>query len=183
MTKWHPIVGFLLLASLTQGQTQSPQPDFKATRGLSPNGTYSVSGQDTIDPVSGNMMYQIPITSLPSGRAGFSWDLKLIYNSDVFDQQPGGDQLVASLEGGWHYGYQYVLDDEWLPPTDCSSGQNLPVVPRHRMILIFPDGSHHTLHLYNDSFENGDGVSYTDGFTGIVDRRSCQAAIPGRLPR
>ena len=96
--------------------------DRLAQRGVLTTGTYTASNIETIDTVSGNVLYKILLAVLPLGRAGFSWGLEAIYNSAIYDvnvstcySQNGGvwtncDFLQASPFGGWQYSYKYSLN-------------------------------------------------------------------------
>jgi len=140
---------------------QSPDP--LATRGQVPTGSYSFSDLETVDNVSGNLSYRIPLASLGPGRAGFNWGLSLVYNSNIFDVVPEsgysqvspGDsttvnRLTQSQSGGWRYAIGFGLQLE-----ECfASGQgndygSCPDQAGHvdKLNLLFPDGSHHTLFL------------------------------------
>lgn len=73
---------FVLLCISNSGQAQesnTPQ------RGFYPAGTFHSSDLETINAGNGNMMIHMPITSLPPGRGGLSAEVRLIYNSKIWN--------------------------------------------------------------------------------------------------
>ena len=146
-------------------------PETMPQRGLVPAGSYSVSDLETINSVNGNVFYQIPLASLPPGRAGWGAGLKLTYNSQIYDvnlypgtsnNSPGVQTLYhwlyPSQWGGWQYGYTYSLDLEVRPSVSGSRSCGVPSdLKGYKLSVISPDGSHHTMHLYGWWDDNGDG--------------------------
>ena len=167
-----------MLAVLVPGM-HGQTPDLTGVRGLSPTGLYNVDTLDSIDPTSGNMMFRLPITAHAPTRAGFISDLALIYNSNFIDVIPSGTAGIFLLRedsnqgGGWQYGYGYGVGLDYTSVTGqpCASGTT--AVAAFRMVLAFPDGGQHTLHLYGDSSDIGDGVSLTNGTTGQTWGPAC----------
>jgi hypothetical protein len=85
-------VGICLLCSLSIALGQSV-PDNAPQTGLLPSGTYTIDKLETIDRVNGNVMYHIPLASLPRVGPSDPFQLELVYNSQ---------NLVAN--------YSYVSD-------------------------------------------------------------------------
>lgn len=146
-------------------------------RGLVPAGSYSISDLETINVVNGNVFWQIPLATLPPGRAGFTAGLKLTYNSQVWDVglsfgysqvNLGVWTLYRNLQtsewGGWQYGYMCSLDLEMRPnPSstwNCNGTEDNWKI--YKLSVISPDGSHHTLHPYSYWDVNGDGYYEVD---------------------
>src|SRR5262245_51719949 len=76
----------LLTATVAVGQTfteQSPQ------RGLAANSSFALSDIETINLDNGNLLYKLPIASLPAGRAGLAPTVYLNYNSKLYDAGVG----------------------------------------------------------------------------------------------
>lgn len=89
-------------------------------RGTYPQGSYALSDIETINPVNGNLMFNLPLGALPAGRKGMGAGVGLHYNSKLYDSYIGTacgwdsgtneyvcaevEQLYASPEGGWRYG-------------------------------------------------------------------------------
>jgi RHS repeat-associated protein len=134
-------------------------------RGIVPTGGYKLSDIETVDVASGNLIYQIPITSLPPGRAGWNAAVNLTYNSQVWDPsfetmtsvvQPGVQSNFELLQtsqtgGGWQLGYSYSIDVEtrpWLASGFSCTDYTTMGWNYYQLSVITPDGSHHTLHLY-----------------------------------
>jgi hypothetical protein len=136
-----------------------------------PAGTYSVSQLESINAATGGLSLRIPITKLPPARGGFSGSLNLVYNSQIYDVNEYWDyshispcmgvagppgcytewrKLGAGLTNG---GWQYEWDNNYtllLDPTtyDQNGGDPCELAGRvYRMVLYFPDGSRHVLHL------------------------------------
>jgi len=65
----------------TPALSQTVPPDEYPQVGVLPSGLYSVDKLETIDRVSGNVMYSIPLASLPKVGPGSPFQLKLTYNS------------------------------------------------------------------------------------------------------
>src|SRR5438270_849690 len=80
--------GFLATHALV-GQVKDPTlPD----RGMYPLASQLVSDFETINTATGNLVYQFPLAKLPPGRAGFTADLNLIYNSAIYDVKVTDEQ-------------------------------------------------------------------------------------------
>ena len=100
-------------------------------------------------------------------------DFSLIYNSNVFDPRNASGTIYPG--GGWQYGYNYSLIEDQSDDYTCGS---LSLLPRYRMVLIYPDGSHHALHLYNRGDDDGDGFTIVEGFDGLTYNGTCQLLTP-----
>lgn len=176
------ITGFALPAS---GQTTIQTT---ADRGLPPNGFFSFDKLESIDKVSGNVTYQIPLTRLPPGRAGSSVPLSLIYNSNIFDttlsyQTQQGytgtpppptipvQTPIASQWGGWRYSYEYGLYGEqivWPTTFNCTAPGTLAnELYIYKLSAVTPDGSMHPLKLYGQNDNGGDSY-YEYSWTGAT---------------
>jgi len=142
-----------------QGQSaQQPQ------RGFAPASSYTLSEIENINRSNGNLMFTIPITSLPANQGGSPGArLSLIYNSKIFDPTAilvpqGGASfstrtfLTTSLTGSWRYvlGYSFELIDRrsdymypygGTPQEECFTRTSAAEVIKVRM--RFPDGSAH----------------------------------------
>jgi RHS repeat-associated protein len=156
---WINIVVLLASASAVRGQQQ--QLDIPPL-GTVPYGSYSVEKLETIDVTSGNVMINIPLTSMAPGAAGFSIPIGLNYNSSIYTWQatadpndpsgpfqPVNSQFVDTAStAGWRYSYRYVFTTDYLGPVapyPCSPPLGTQTWLRYR--LITPDGSSHTLYV------------------------------------
>jgi len=144
----------------------------KPERGFQPARTYTVSEVETINIINGNLIYEIPLASLPPGRGGMSLGVKLLYNSALYNTQRSWegegygwhmrDRMVLNpySQGGsgWQFGYEYRLIEERRPTpwtvdgdghliqdTSCSNPGNIYV---YRLSAQLPDGSLHPLVLW-----------------------------------
>jgi len=77
------ICGIVLAAFCAQ--TTGLAQEATKGRGFSPIGSYALSDIETINLVTGNLMFHLPIASLPPGRGGLSASLSLVYNSKLWD--------------------------------------------------------------------------------------------------
>ncbi|MCZ2151769.1 MAG: hypothetical protein LC126_28835, partial [Bryobacterales bacterium] len=160
----------LILAGRFPCPAQRVQETFPLN-GLRPTGSYSPGDTDTVDVVNGYVHLEIPLTSLPPSRGKLNMDLKLIYDSAIYDTQfvikpfNGQDKLVdwlaPSLAGGWHYNMQAGLqyEERPLPPgvNFCQDPQHFEDYRVYKMSAIFPDGSRHLLRLKGYPDVAGDG--------------------------
>src|SRR5690606_19857178 len=95
--------------------------------GIYLTGSYSSTGFETINNTNGNVMFNLPIASLPGGRGGMNLGVSLTYNSKLFDLvtnefyvPPSGYQGLImraknSETGGWRYGTGYMLEQRKRP--------------------------------------------------------------------
>ena len=148
--------------------------DQVARRGFTPTGSYSVSELETINTTNGNLIYNIPLVSLPAGNGGLKAGISLIYNSQIYDtglswydKLPNHDKLLkqtmqGSSSGGWRYGFNVSFEranDRPTPDGGYSFSCNDPEGYHHyRYQLVLPDGSTHQLHLQG----YGDNLGYTN---------------------
>jgi len=152
-------------------------------RGFMPTADQLTSAVDSIDPISGKLHLEIPLASLPRGRAGTGFDLNLIYDSHIYDLVPEILQPPPNLDltpevawslssystGGWHYNIDNLhLDIEghagaidYYP--DCTDESPMRV---YRLRVPMIDGSLHTMQLHGYGEAMNDHYS-GDGFFGI----------------
>jgi RHS repeat-associated protein len=142
----------LLLAQNIFGATDQA-PD----RGYASGKSYSITNIETISVQTGNLMFNIPVGSLPAGRGGLSGGITLFYNSKLWDLEHlevadhygidvDATAVLQSPEGGWHYGYKYYFTQE--KSENCTQ----------RSMLVTPDGARHLLLLGNGVNGDGDGT-------------------------
>lgn len=145
-----------LLSGLTAWLLLSAITCLAQQRGTYPQGSYALSNIETINPVNGNLMFNFPLGSLPAGRKGMGAGVGLHYNSKLYDSYTGtacyydestfqyvctqAQQLMASPDGGWRYGFQYKLQLYWNPDFGCMNA--------FRVAMSFPDGSSHEFTPY-----------------------------------
>jgi len=140
----------ILLSGLTAWLLLSALTCMAQQRGTYPQGSYALSNIESINPVNGNLMFNIPLGALPAGRKGMSAGVGLYYNSKLYDSYRGEacyydefnnyicsqvDKLFASPEGGWRLGFQYKLQLNWNPNLGCGDA--------FKVAMSFPDGSIH----------------------------------------
>ncbi|MBX3282428.1 MAG: RHS repeat-associated core domain-containing protein [Acidobacteria bacterium] len=150
----------------TSTQTSSPE------RGILGARSYSVSDIESVGNYAGNLMLNIPLAQLPSGRGGITGGVRLRYDSKIWDLfnddvERGGVSwpagfLVPGEQGGWSYAYKYELrvDGRKLGygVGACTVGvyeSNFP----YKIQLISPDGATHSLI---------DTAADADGFVGVT---------------
>jgi hypothetical protein len=172
--------GFILAAA--QGFAQQPWVQTLGPAGVSPTGSYAISNLETIDNVYGGVSYNIPLASLPPGRAGFSMGLPLVYNSNIWNVVqvglPGGtcaipsetgggiycNYLTPSGNGGWQYGNEYGLSlavnmayENGLTQPNCQGAGVPDTYKYYQLSAVLPDGSHHLLYLNGALDDSGNG--------------------------
>lgn len=166
------IVAGLVLVESTFGQTIGGNSTTSPERGTSHAGrSFSLSDIETIGNYSGNVMFNVPLGSLPSGRGGLKAGLSLHYDSKIWDMKTlevlestvtnhDKNILLPSEEGNWSYNYSYrlKLDNMVLGANDgfCSNGNNNP----WKLNIVLPDGSKHALFL--------DGHTNSEGFMDVL---------------
>ena len=151
--------------------------DTKPVRGFMPTADQLTSPVDSIDPVSGKLHLEIPLASLPRGRGDSGFDVKLVYDSHLYDinvreiQALYGNpapvlvqELDVASNGGWSYNFlNFRLTGETRVDLDAKCATDGPLrVYRYRIGL--PDGSAHILHL--KSMPNNDPYD-GEGWFGI----------------
>jgi RHS repeat-associated protein len=172
--------------------------DTHPARGFMPNMDQLSSPIDNIAVSNGKLHLQIPLASLPRGRAGSGFDLNLEYDSHIYDKPtvllyffdyvnyqlwPVNYSWLESSAtgGGWTYNANnYFIEaevkagaiDDWNCTENPLFNGN-PRIIRYRLAL--PDGSMHILQL--GGFESYAPPSTGDGYNGIaMDGRSTPCA-------
>lgn len=137
-------------------------------RGFHAGGSYALSDLETLSSTSGELMFNLPVGSLPPGRGGLSAQVKLHYSSKLWDLWHTFDytrfgatwpaeHLLTSDEGGWRYTYHYWLKLEYRQMSetqgfcDGSWEMEFPL----QLFLVTPDGGKHQLfvagHMQSDA--------------------------------
>ena len=138
-TKILTIIVLVTLATTAVGAVQHPNNE----RGFSPEKAYEVGDLDNVNLFNGALSLTIPIGAEYTVGGGFSYQLTLVYNANVWDwdfvcdsadhcqsqPRPGLDDN-AGLGWGLHMGFLYE-------PMD------LPRNPSNRWIYAAADGSEH----------------------------------------
>jgi RHS repeat-associated protein len=189
--KIFAVISFALLANqFIFAEVLNTSPE----RGFSPGKSYAISDIETVGLFSGNLMLNVPLGSLPSGRGGISGGVNLRYDSKIWDVFHSYFEhfttthemttLGASQEGGWQYGYKYrlklnslVLD---LDQAYCTGANPFPY--SQKLQLVMPDGSQHELVLSDTTYVNGDGLMniYPDG-NRVCSAHSSPQPITGNV--
>ena len=177
------LLGLWMMFGATTVFAQYPYSvETRPPRGFMPGADQLTSPVDSIDPISGKLHLEIPIASLPRGRAGSGFDLNLVYDSHLYDlvpeilQPPNStlDPEVAWLlssysTGGWHYNIDNLhLDIEGHYGAvdnvlDCAEDSPRRV---YRLRVPMFDGSLHIMQLRGYGAAVSDNYS-GDGFFGI----------------
>ena len=83
------LLSLLMTLSVTSVFGQNPYTvETRPPRGFMPTADQLTSPVDSIDPISGKLHLEIPLASLPRGRAGTGFDLNLVYDSHLYDLVP-----------------------------------------------------------------------------------------------
>jgi hypothetical protein len=113
----------VLFALISVNATHAQDPDGQSpNRGFQPNGPYALSDMESISLAGGNMVYSLPLASLPASRGGrLKPTVHLRYNSKLFDTlvrmclgpsctfKYVQTDLIPSNFGGWTYGTHYFV--------------------------------------------------------------------------
>ena len=155
---------FLCLTIVIQAQA-----NLEPKRGIQPNTSYLSGDIETVSTTTGNVMFNIPLASLPVGRGGNTGrSLSLIYNSKILDPEPSvepsgsgsGSVLKTYLKvndsGGWRYNLRYALEvidkryeyhNAYPNPYPCGQDSSDPAYYTAgdliRVRMRFPDGGTH----------------------------------------
>jgi RHS repeat-associated protein len=152
-----------LLLMLTAMIATFAQTEKSTGRGAQIGASYSVSDIESINTTNGNVMFNIPIVSLPAGRSGLSAGVTLNYNSKLWDNisppgfsvPPGysydtylnARTLKKSADGGWRYNLGYKFEQKKRPyvtqqmPCDGPNSPKYQLVDIYKFVMTFPDGS------------------------------------------
>jgi RHS repeat-associated protein len=140
------------------------QKEIAPKRGVYLDGSYSASGFDAVNNTNGNVMFNLPLASLPSGRGGMSYGVSLSYNSKLLDvitdesfvPPPNYQGIVMTTKksetAGWQYGVGYSLEQKKRPvvtefytnTSDICYAQGQPnykYFDMYKFVLTLPDGS------------------------------------------
>ncbi len=150
----------IVLAVLAFTQQILPQgaTNISPDRGVSSGKTYAISDIESIGLFGGNLMFNVPLGSLPAGRGGMSAGVNLRYDSKLWDvfnfdierftTTHDVKTLFDSEDGGWKYGYKYELKIEYqkypFGVGNCTFGNDSSFYP-YRFQLVTPDGARHPL--------------------------------------
>ena len=196
------LVGLMMIFGVASASGQNPYTvETRPPRGFMPTADQLTSSVDSIDPISGKLHLEIPLASLPRGRAGSRFDLNLVYDSHLYDLVPeillpppslNTDPEVAWTlssysTGGWHYNIDNLHLDlevhtgaiDYYP--DCTESSPKRV---YRLRVPLLDGSLHTMQLRGYGAAMNDNYS-GDGFFGIyplTGRSNACAALHGDWP-
>ncbi len=131
--------------------------------GMQSGGVYSFNDIETLNHVTGNLTFHIPIGALGPDRGGTEHSLSLVYNSKIWEPSTSettingaavtNPSIQSSTTGGWRYSMGYDLETEvrpgvdQIPCTDPSSGSDLNLLIKYsvKTRIVFPDGSRHLL--------------------------------------
>jgi len=172
MNKKHLVRGQGLALSIMSlclpvcGMAQT-RADMAPRIGLLPGGLYSLDQLETIDRVSGNVGYRIPLVSLPKVGPEQPFQLALTYNSQTLragygtfsDPRTGGPNTFAtsatlSVDGDWRFNFNYamVLEARAIGSVSTCTVSNTNT---NRVYLQTPDGARHYLSLYGQTDDQG----------------------------
>jgi RHS repeat-associated protein len=161
---------FLLLTVLiiylpVSAQEKAPQ------RGFQPGNSYSISDIESINTTNGNLILNIPLGSLPSGRGGLSGGYSIRYNGKLYDSQVAelnddSNQLTSQNiisykdDSGWKatdsITYQLIIQNRSSVegPYDCTPNggvQNLRSSNIWKVKVEYPDGGEREFRPYGFS--------------------------------
>lgn len=148
------VLGTGLLMPGVMGQMEHKNP----ARGVQNGASYAISDIESINTTNGNLVLNIPLATLPRGRAEIGQSISLRYNSKLYDTSVetlpdfsgvpmDQNMLVHSPDGGWKFVTNtYILDVtsrfETMGSVPCDGSsyavQNIYV---WKVAMLMPDGS------------------------------------------
>lgn len=196
-------IALAVFTSLLVSSHVYAQDERHPQRGFNPGASYALSDMESISTTSGNLIFNVPLGSLPAGRAGSpGFTLGLTYNSKLYDtridsvpndlgQNENRTDLGQSQDGGWRYtlpsGYAMRLvsrlDEE--PGPGCTSDTGAFEYQKNSYIfkvqVLYPDGSAHDFRPngYTDQFDDGffnitpNGWLISNGYVTDGESASC----------
>jgi RHS repeat-associated protein len=149
------IAGLLIGGASSPALAQTYNFDTRPARGFMPTADQVTTPMDSIDAVNGNLHLQVPLASMPKGRAGWGFDLDLVYDSHLYDVVVEQDYQWLNNQattGGWNYNFHNAkLEGEIKPLAQCQTTNEQPYF---RLRIGLPDGSMHVLHHIGEPFAN-----------------------------
>src|SRR6185503_11815702 len=200
-TQALPLLALTCAISFDGLAQEASRPD----RGLTPNGSFSVSDIENVNLLNGNVNVKIPLASLPPVAGGkLSWTVTAQYNSKIWDMvrhQENSDPMTwapyivdtAGTGGGWTIGGQYVMvfrnanDDMqrlWYPGNSGLPQWDLNLINNFqwwKVVLRLPDGSEHEFRPLDNSSYNG-SRDFLRGFFNVIPNGSaakCYYSVDG----
>jgi RHS repeat-associated protein len=185
------LLSSVILISSVFAQTPGPYPNTVPDRGTVPFTDQLSSPIDSVEPITGKLNMEIPLASLPPGRAGTGFNLTLTYNSSLYDKL-----LTPQKLGSWNppsyppeplqppaYLYFSAPRPAWFPGGWNYNFMNVGIFPEERE-ATFDDlqnlgtaCSESKVRRYRTSIGLPDGskhtlylqgYSVTDGYYGIA---------------
>lgn len=153
------LIGVMLLLSSTLvafAQDRTPK------RGFQPASSYALGDFESINTTNGNLLFNIPLASLPAGRGGMSAKINLIYNSKIWDPSPGfvpdtysntivpRTWLLPSKTGNWRYGLEYKIElidrvEQYRYSAQKPQCPSTEAAYPYKLKISLPDGSSHEM--------------------------------------
>jgi RHS repeat-associated protein len=167
-------IAVALLALWVAGAAAQEHPN--VAKGL--GGGLGGAGIDTVNPFNGNMVLRLPIGQAYPVNASLSYQLALVYNSQVWEHESDDTGTVAIPARGANAGLGWSLHLGRLNPPQLDAAGTTPDFNRNTYLA--PDGS---LHTFYPTLHEGEGavsgVEYTrDGSYLRLKTASRQIELP-----
>jgi hypothetical protein len=134
-------IGFSLLWAAAGAAQEHPN----VAKGLAGGGGFGTADIDSVNPFNGNLTIRLPIGQSYPVNARLSYQLTLVYNSQVWEHQTYDQQTVSIPARGANAGLGWSLHLGRLnPPRLDFSSSPSPDVDRNTYLA--PDGSSHTFY-------------------------------------
>lgn len=179
-----------LFIAFSHGGTPVRAQNASQERGFQPASSYAVGEIESINTSNGNLMFNIPLASLPAGRGGSpGMGVRLVYNSKLWEAPPtfvpngynggGGSSgsytyearhyLHQSPDGGWRLALRYNLEVvNRIDEMTANHSYVKPACPNLQAQYVWkvrmhlPDGG-----VTNFVLEGDDNTYYGDNFSSI----------------
>lgn len=130
-------------------------------KGLSGGGGFGTADVDTVNPFNGNLAIRLPIGQRYPVNAGLSYQLQLVYNSQVWEHEIYDDATRAIPARGANAGLGWSLHLGRLNPPQIDQS-SFPSPDYNRNTYMAGDGSLHTFYPTLHEGEATDpGFAYT----------------------
>jgi len=132
-------------------------------KGIAAGSGFATAHIDTVNPFNGNLALRLPVGQSYPVNAGLSYQLGLVYNSQVWEHQIYDESTAAIPARASNAGLGWSLHLGRLNPPQLESSSSPDF---NRNTYLAPDGSLHTFYpkLHEDDSSNADpdpGVDYT----------------------
>jgi RHS repeat-associated protein len=169
------VVGLSLLWAAVAGAQEHPN----VAKGMAGAGNFGTADIDSVNPFNGNLVIRLPIGQSYPVNAGLSYQLSLVYNSQVWEHEIYDDETRSIPARGANAGLGWTLHLGRLNPPQLELSSS-PSPDFNRNAYMAVDGSLHTFYpTLHEGESPTSGVEYTrDGSYLRLKTASRQVEFP-----